>query len=229
MLDADLGPPRERCSRTRARPGAARRARRRSSGTDPPLSANGSSGYSGWWSYVHKDLRSLLGRTVPGAFETRFCGFGDVAACAASLWAALDEAAAALESGAGRRLDRVAGGRERGADPLRTGDPPAHDARLEQAHLPAGDHVLDPPIGWDAWRGDRRNSSPQARRPSRRRCCAHSPSPSSTTARPTSQRSSPLAQERLAAGLPDGRRGARLHVLGHGCVRVGDRQPPLAG
>ena len=70
-------------------------------GPDPPLSANGSSAYSGWWSYVHKDLRSLLGRTVPGAFETRFCGFGDVAACSASLWGALDEAAVALERAQG--------------------------------------------------------------------------------------------------------------------------------
>ena len=68
---------------------------------DPPLSPNGSGGYSGWWSYVHKDLRALLGNTVPGAFETRFCGLGDVAACAASLWAAVDEAAAELEAAQG--------------------------------------------------------------------------------------------------------------------------------
>jgi acyl-homoserine lactone acylase PvdQ len=65
---------------------------------DRPLGANGSGGYRGWWSYVHKDLRALLGRRVPGAFETRFCGAGDVTACAASLWAALDEAAAELEN-----------------------------------------------------------------------------------------------------------------------------------
>ncbi len=70
-------------------------------GTEPALRANGSSGYSGWWSYVHKDLRSLLGRTVPGAFQTRFCGGGDVTACAASLWAALDETAAELEAAQG--------------------------------------------------------------------------------------------------------------------------------
>ena len=68
---------------------------------DAPLSANGSSGYSGWWSYVHKDLRALLGHTVPGAFQTRFCGAGDVTTCAASLWAALDEAAAELEAAQG--------------------------------------------------------------------------------------------------------------------------------
>ena len=68
---------------------------------DPPLDTNGSSAYSGWWSYVHKDLRSLLGRPVAGAYATRFCGRGDVARCAASLWAALDEAAAVLEAAQG--------------------------------------------------------------------------------------------------------------------------------
>ena len=47
-----------------------------------------------WWSYVQKDLRSLLGRPVSGPYQTRFCGSGDVTRCAASLWAALDQAAA---------------------------------------------------------------------------------------------------------------------------------------
>jgi len=63
---------------------------------DPPLSPQGSSAYSGWWSYVQKDLRSLLGRPVSGPYQTRFCGAGDVAKCAASLWAALDTAAGQL-------------------------------------------------------------------------------------------------------------------------------------
>jgi acyl-homoserine lactone acylase PvdQ len=68
---------------------------------DPALEPTGSSASSGWWSYVQKDLRAVLGRRVPGAFETRFCGAGDVTACAASLWRALDEAAAALEAAQG--------------------------------------------------------------------------------------------------------------------------------
>jgi acyl-homoserine lactone acylase PvdQ len=68
---------------------------------DPQLSTNGNGAYSGWWSYVHRDLRSLLGRQVVGAYRTRFCGAGDVARCAASLWAALDQAAAALEAAQG--------------------------------------------------------------------------------------------------------------------------------
>jgi len=64
---------------------------------DPPLSPTGSSAYSGWWSYVQKDLRSLLGRPVTGPYQTRFCGAGNASACAASLWAALDQAAAQLQ------------------------------------------------------------------------------------------------------------------------------------
>jgi len=68
---------------------------------DPPLSADGSSAYSGWWSYVQKDLRSLLGRPVAGAYQTRFCGAGDVAKCAASLWAVLDQAAGELAASQG--------------------------------------------------------------------------------------------------------------------------------
>ena len=68
---------------------------------DPPLSTDGSSAYSGWWSYVQKDLRSVLGRSVAGAFKTRFCGAGDVARCAASLWAVLDQAAGELAAAQG--------------------------------------------------------------------------------------------------------------------------------
>jgi acyl-homoserine lactone acylase PvdQ len=63
---------------------------------DPALESSGSGAYSGWWSYVQKDLRTLLGLPVAGQYETRFCGAGVVARCAASLWAALDAAAAEL-------------------------------------------------------------------------------------------------------------------------------------
>ena len=69
--------------------------------SDPALSTDGSSAYSGWWSYVQKDLRSVLGRPVAGAYMTRFCGGGDVARCATSLWAALDQAAGELAASQG--------------------------------------------------------------------------------------------------------------------------------
>jgi hypothetical protein len=61
----------------------------------------GSAYLGGWYSYVEKDLRTLLGRPVTGRFATAFCGKGDVAQCAAALWTALDSAAAALESSQG--------------------------------------------------------------------------------------------------------------------------------
>ena len=68
---------------------------------DPALQPDGSSAYSGWWSYVHKDLRTLLARPVAGTYATHFCGGGDVARCAASLWAAIDETAAELSAAQG--------------------------------------------------------------------------------------------------------------------------------
>jgi acyl-homoserine lactone acylase PvdQ len=56
---------------------------------------------SGWYGYVDKDLRSLLGRPVSGPYRTRFCGAGDLAACRTALWRALDEAARELEAAQG--------------------------------------------------------------------------------------------------------------------------------
>ena len=65
---------------------------------DDPMNPGGSSFYDGWWSYVDKDLRTLLGKQVRGAYRTRFCGGGAVLTCAQSLWAAIDAAAARLET-----------------------------------------------------------------------------------------------------------------------------------
>jgi len=45
---------------------------------------------TGWYQYMHKDLRTLLGEHVRGKFANRYCGNGNVAVCRASLWAALD-------------------------------------------------------------------------------------------------------------------------------------------
>jgi acyl-homoserine lactone acylase PvdQ len=66
-----------------------------------PMDDDGSSYYEGWWSYLDKDLRVLLGRPVQGAFETRFCGAGSLPACAASLWSAIGAGAAALAAAQG--------------------------------------------------------------------------------------------------------------------------------
>jgi acyl-homoserine lactone acylase PvdQ len=57
----------------------------------------GSAYISGWYGYVEKDLRTLLGRDVLGPYSRRYCGAGVLAACRGALWAALDAAAAELE------------------------------------------------------------------------------------------------------------------------------------
>jgi acyl-homoserine lactone acylase PvdQ len=64
------------------------------------INSGASSNYGrGWYTYVEKDLRTLLGDQVAGPFSRRYCGGGDLNACRADVWAALkgasDELAAA--------------------------------------------------------------------------------------------------------------------------------------
>ena len=49
--------------------------------------SQGSSYGSGWYGYVDKDLRTLLGDHVADKYRTRFCGQGSLKACRDSLWA----------------------------------------------------------------------------------------------------------------------------------------------
>ena len=58
----------------------------------------GSAYQTGWYGYVDKDLRTLLGQPVEGRFHTRFCGKGDLTSCRAALWGAIDAAGNALEA-----------------------------------------------------------------------------------------------------------------------------------
>ncbi len=61
----------------------------------------GSAFLSGWYGYVEKDLRTLLGNPVRGVFSRSYCGAGDLTTCRDALWAALDDAAAELETAQG--------------------------------------------------------------------------------------------------------------------------------
>ncbi len=70
---------------------------RRSDDANP----GGSSYVDGWYGYVAKDLRTLLGRPVRGPFATRFCGNGVLSACRDALWKALADAAARLATAQG--------------------------------------------------------------------------------------------------------------------------------
>ena len=62
---------------------------------------NGSAYAAGWYGYVDKDLRTLLGRAVASPYSTRYCGAGDLAACRASISDALDAAYDALAAAQG--------------------------------------------------------------------------------------------------------------------------------
>ena len=61
----------------------------------------GSAFISGWYGYVDKDLRTLLGQPVRGPFSRRYCGAGVLEACRQALWSALDSAASELEQAQG--------------------------------------------------------------------------------------------------------------------------------
>ncbi|GAA4416095.1 penicillin acylase family protein [Actinokineospora soli] len=54
----------------------------------------GSSYQAGWWGYVHKDLRALLGDPVTSPLPIRFCGAGDLSRCRAVVIDTLRAAAA---------------------------------------------------------------------------------------------------------------------------------------
>jgi acyl-homoserine lactone acylase PvdQ len=68
---------------------------------DDVPSPSGSSFLNGWYGFVDKDLRALLGQPVTGAFKTRFCGAGDLAKCRDDVWAALDGTGSALAAAQG--------------------------------------------------------------------------------------------------------------------------------
>jgi acyl-homoserine lactone acylase PvdQ len=65
--------------------------------SDDP-NTQGSAFFDGWYGYVDKDLRRLLGHTVRGPFSTQFCGGGDLDSCRDSLWAALEQACDLLQA-----------------------------------------------------------------------------------------------------------------------------------
>jgi acyl-homoserine lactone acylase PvdQ len=68
---------------------------------ESPRTSNGSAYAGGWYGYVDKDLRSLLGEPVRDAYSRRYCGNGDLAACRASLWAVIQSSADALAASQG--------------------------------------------------------------------------------------------------------------------------------
>ncbi|MEU5363580.1 penicillin acylase family protein [Streptomyces sp. NPDC005925] len=65
-----------------------------SAGHGPTGGHAGSAFQYGWWSYVDKDIRAVLGEEVRGPLARAYCGGGDLGACRAALLSTLKEAAA---------------------------------------------------------------------------------------------------------------------------------------
>ena len=104
----------------------------------------GSSYISGWYGYVDKDLRTLLGREVRGPYSRRYCGAGVLATCRDALWGGDRRRGRPARGDAGSGSVVVASGCRRGADPVRVGRAPGHDALVQSPDLPAADVVLVP-------------------------------------------------------------------------------------
>ncbi|MDF3299936.1 penicillin acylase family protein [Streptomyces tropicalis] len=64
-----------------------------SAGHGPTGSHAGSSFQYGWWSYVDKDIRSVLGETVRGPLAQKYCGGGSLTSCRDLLISTLKDAA----------------------------------------------------------------------------------------------------------------------------------------
>jgi hypothetical protein len=108
-------------------------------GTGGPASANqsqphkGSSFQYGWWGYVSKDLRSVLGQPVAAPLAESYCGGGNLAACRATLLSTVDQAA-------GQPASQV----YPGDDTCSAGDQWCADSIVQS---PLGG-ITDSPIGW---------------------------------------------------------------------------------
>ncbi len=55
--------------------------------------SGGSSYGGGWYGYVYKDLKSLLGQPVEQPYSRKYCGNGNLTTCRESLWTAIQGAA----------------------------------------------------------------------------------------------------------------------------------------
>ncbi|MDX6664487.1 MAG: hypothetical protein QOG68_693 [Solirubrobacteraceae bacterium] len=65
------------------------------------VSRHGLSQYDGWYQYIDKDLRTLLGDPVAGKFNDMYCGGGVKATCQADIWAAIDAAGTEIAAAQG--------------------------------------------------------------------------------------------------------------------------------
>ena len=65
---------------------------------DAPQGHNGSAFGGGVYSHVQKDLRQVLGQSVASPFSRTYCGAGNLANCATTLWSSLGQAVTSLQT-----------------------------------------------------------------------------------------------------------------------------------
>jgi acyl-homoserine lactone acylase PvdQ len=54
--------------------------------------------YTGWYMYMQKDIRTILGEPVKGKYAIRYCGAGSLSKCRRLMWNALNKAGNALQA-----------------------------------------------------------------------------------------------------------------------------------
>jgi acyl-homoserine lactone acylase PvdQ len=89
-----------------------------SAGHGPTGSHAGSAFQYGWWSYVDKDIRAVLGEPVRGPLARKYCGGGDLSACRDTLIATLKQAAGTTAAQVYPGDDQCAAGHQWCADSI---------------------------------------------------------------------------------------------------------------
>ena len=109
----------------------------------------GSSFQYGWWSYVDKDIRAVLGESVQGPLARKYCGGGSLSACRDVLISTLKEAAGKTVAQVYPGDDLCSAGAQWCADSIvqRTlGGIKQKNQLAEPARLPAGGGVHVSPV-----------------------------------------------------------------------------------
>jgi acyl-homoserine lactone acylase PvdQ len=112
---------------------------RRLNGFHDAPGPGGSAFFNGWYGYVEKDLRTLLGDRVRGRYSRRYCGRGSLSRCRATLLRTLGTAIAAAERRYGRPLAQL-------KVPATCAS--ATPQRCDQIEFTTAGAIATPPIPW---------------------------------------------------------------------------------
>jgi hypothetical protein len=110
----------------------------------PPMGNRGGAFDEGWYEYVDKDLRTMLGDRVRGRFSRRYCGGGSLTRCRSVLVSTLKRAAADVRARYGVadlsqvRVPATCEERENADDPV----------KCDQIEFQAAGAITTPPIPW---------------------------------------------------------------------------------